>query len=159
MKHPDRKKLSAFLDGELPEEDRLRITEHLSLCEECRREIDRLTDVMNVLGEAPSVEPSPWFLTDLKRRIREDRIGDESRVPFLERVKRLWSPLIPAGATALLALSLFIGNIMGRVIYPTAVHAGTSAISETLLGSSAVEDFPEGSLGDAYADLLVGGGE
>ena len=159
MKHPDRKKLSAFLDGELPEEERRGISEHLALCEDCRREAERLTDVMSVLDEAPAIEPSPWFLTDLKRRIRGERAEEGHRIPILERIKRLRVPLVPLGATALLALSLFIGNIMGKVIYPSAAYASASTTSETLLGSNAVGDFPEGSLGDAYADLLVGGGE
>jgi anti-sigma factor RsiW len=157
MKHPDRKKLSAFLDGELPEEERRGISEHLALCEECRKEAERLTDVLSVLEEARELEPSPWFLTDLKRRIRGERAEGGSQIPLLERIKRLWIPLVPLGATALLALSLFIGNVMGKVIYPTTAYASTT--SETLLGSSTMEDFPEGSLGDAYADLLVGGGE
>jgi predicted anti-sigma-YlaC factor YlaD len=159
MKHPKLQKLSAFLDGELPEEECRGISEHLSLCEDCRREAERLTDVLSVLEETQELEPSPWFLTDLKRRIREERAEEGSRLPILERVKRLWIPLVPLGATALLVLSLFIGNVIGKVIYPPTAYASASTTSETLLGSSAVGDFPEGSLGDAYADLLVGGGE
>jgi anti-sigma factor RsiW len=156
MKCPKQSKLSAYLDDELPEEEQREIERHLDGCSACRMAVERLRMASSLSDPFGEIEPSPWFTLQVRKRIAKERSG--SRIPVPVWVRRLANPLVPAGAAALLALSLVFGTIIGRTVYPAS--AADSKIETTkLLSFGSLDDFPEGSLGAAYADLLVGGGE
>ena len=57
--------LAAFADGELAEEDRRAVEEHLRECARCRRELTLQRD----LSRALSREPIPGASANLRRRI------------------------------------------------------------------------------------------
>jgi anti-sigma factor RsiW len=50
-------RMSAYLDGELPEPRRRRMEEHLAECDECRRLIAGLRVVIGALHHLPVLEP------------------------------------------------------------------------------------------------------
>ncbi|MFQ5525903.1 MAG: anti-sigma factor family protein [Thermoanaerobaculia bacterium] len=52
-------KLSAFIDGELPELERLGIERHLESCADCRRELELLTEALRVIREEGRSVPAP----------------------------------------------------------------------------------------------------
>lgn len=52
-----RELLSAYLDGEVTEEERLQVDAHLEACVSCRGELEQLRGVVGLLRRMPQVEP------------------------------------------------------------------------------------------------------
>jgi|GEM_PF-1212203 len=134
------KKLSAYVDGELGEEARAVIREHLASCPACREKVARLSFVAKALDSLEGLEPGPYFA----RRIR---------LSVIRPARGGWSRRFVVGAAAAGALSLAFGWFVGRALYggvseqPPLVDAGTDEYVET----SPAQDFPDGSLGDVWA--------
>ena len=144
----EEKKLSAYLDGELPPEDSAALEEHLTRCAACREELSRLEFVSEALELLEGAEPDPYFAPRLKRLAAGRRSGGWAR-----RV------LVPAAAAAAAALSLVLGGFLGRALYAEPNGASLAANGELVeyLGVAPVEDFPDGSLGEAWGEVLVEG--
>lgn len=59
MKHQKIKELiSAYIDGELGEEEKKQLEEHLSGCEECRNELEEMRNLEEVLNKMKPKKPS-----------------------------------------------------------------------------------------------------
>jgi predicted anti-sigma-YlaC factor YlaD len=144
----DEKNLSAYLDGELPEEERATIREHLALCAACRREAAYLAFVSEVLDYLEVSEPSPYFAPRLKHLVSRREHG--------RRVGRI---VVGAAAAAAAALSLVLGGFLGRALYaePGGTPSNGNGELTAYLGVSALEDFPDGSLGAAWGDVWTEG--
>jgi anti-sigma factor RsiW len=156
MKHIDKKRLSAFLDGEVTEAEKLRISEHLKSCDLCRKELQELSQVVESLDVIDETQVSPYFLENLKQRIAERERVAVIRIPFLEWVRRV---AVPVGATALFILSFALGSQLGVTISQGRV-AEASMIEEEfddLSGISSLGDFPEGSFSETFAGLWNNG--
>ncbi len=63
--------LSAYYDKEISEEERLKMEEHLSGCEECHQELQQLHTVISDLKGLESVSPDPSFRQELHTRLFE----------------------------------------------------------------------------------------
>lgn len=61
--------LSAYIDGELNGAEALAVTEHLSICPECRLELLRLQETVNVIRSLPEIEPPFDFHQRLCQRL------------------------------------------------------------------------------------------
>jgi anti-sigma-K factor RskA len=133
--------------GALGEPDATAFTRHLEVCEACRREVDELQTVADVLPmAAPQALPSP----DLKRRIMATVTSeaellraagpDADRPAAREPARRRWfgwigrlRPLTAAGlATALVAC----GGVLGVVL--SSGGAGTETFQGTAAGGAQV---------------------
>ena len=147
-----RKKLSAYLDGEMHEGGSNDVSEHLQQCEECRKELAALSAVRDALNTIEGMEALPYFMTRLRQRMREQA----KPVPFVQRIRSLATTA--ATAVAVVA-SLFIGNQAGKALYQSILHTPEPAVAETnnVFGLGAFEEFPEGSLSDIYNELVTGG--
>ena len=66
------KLLVSYRDGELPEDVRRSVSEHLATCKECGRYATEVEKVMAWAGTWGERQPSPHFLVKLKARIRGD---------------------------------------------------------------------------------------
>ena len=144
----DEKELSAYIDGELSEVAAAAIGEHLTHCGACREELSRLEFVSETLESLEGAEPDPYFARRLKRLAAERRSrGWPGRV------------LVPAAAAAAVALSLVAGGFLGRALYAEPNGASSPANGELVeyLGVAPVEDFPDGSLGEAWGDVWTEG--
>ncbi|MDE2510505.1 MAG: zf-HC2 domain-containing protein, partial [Elusimicrobia bacterium] len=95
--HLDGEEISAFLDGALGGEDRLRADEHVASCGACRRELDSLRHLKRVLLSAPRRTLPADLALSLERRF----VGG---APWWKAMTKpaLW---IPAGAVAASALA------------------------------------------------------
>ena len=144
--HP--KELSAYVDGELSEEKAAAIRQHLTDCAACRAELSRLAFVSETLDLLEGAEPDPYFAPRLKRLAAGRRSGGWPR-----RV------LVPAVATAAAALSLLLGAFLGRALYaePDVSSSNGNGALASYLGVAPVEDFPGGSLGEAWGDVWTQG--
>ena len=143
------KKLSAYVDGELSEEDAARVREHLGLCAACRREAEDLAAASAALASLQGAEPGPYFAPRLKRLVTARRGGG-----WAGRV------LVPAAATAAAALSLVLGGFLGRALYaePNGFSLSGDGELTEYLGVAPLEDFPDGSLGEAWGEVWAEGG-
>lgn len=144
----DERKLSAYMDGELSEADAAAIGEHLNRCPACREELSRLEFVSRALESLEGAEPDAYFASRLKRLATEGRHGN-----------RPGRVLVPAAAAAAAALSLAAGVFLGQALVAETNGASPQANGELVeyLGVAPVEDFPDGSLGEAWGDVLAEG--
>jgi anti-sigma factor RsiW len=144
----DEKKLSAYLDGELPPEESAALEEHLARCAACREELSRLAFVSEALETLEGAEPDPYFAPRLKRLAAAERGRGWARRAF-----------VPAAAAAAAGLSLVLGGFLGRALYAEPNGASAAANGELVeyLGVAPVEDFPDGSLGETWGEVLVEG--
>src|SRR6185369_14389425 len=86
------------------------LTEHLSACAECQRELDdwQNTAASMALSTNP-LEPSPKVREQILLRVRETRTEESTAnvLPFAPVTKNLWSSFGSLGAIA--AAILFVG--------------------------------------------------
>lgn len=105
--------------GELPDEMQFPLEQHLTGCEDCRREWNALVALDEQLGALPVLEPSPNLLTASRLRLDEALDALPPRSPmqrFLGHASR-WAGLLqgaPAFATLLLGVGFLSGNILNR---------------------------------------------
>jgi len=162
MKHIKAMSLSAFLDGEVSEEERIRISKHLRDCSRCGREAEELSRVSEFFGLIKDVEVPQYFVPRLKRRIAE-----EEKAPGYLRVLEWTKALpfaravVPVGAAAFLVLAALLGNHLGTTIYQGSDYTTPGLDSEfaDVFNATSFDDFPQGSLGDVYVSLFTQGGE
>ncbi|OYD14413.1 hypothetical protein CH333_08015 [candidate division WOR-3 bacterium JGI_Cruoil_03_44_89] len=153
-----RRRLSAFLDGEVSEEEKRQILEHLKSCPDCQGELETLHQLSDSLDYFEEIEPSPYFMIRLKQRIAEREARSPIRFPFLQWTRRV---AVPVGATALVIFSIFLGGRLGNAIYQAKAESESRLDTEfaELLCVNSLNDFSSGSLSDVYNDLLTGEGE
>jgi len=108
--------MSAVLSG--PELATPAVQEHLATCEACAMEVASLRQTMELLDEWQTVEPSPYFSSRLRARMREEHT--QQTVGWLGWLRR---PAVLTGAAALLAVG--VGMLGGGRL--TASHGGNSA--------------------------------
>ncbi|MCP4230469.1 MAG: hypothetical protein GY771_10035 [bacterium] len=144
MEHLDERTLSKHLDGELGETRCIIVEGHLKECARCRREYEQLAALSEYLELLPVSEPGPYFTSRVKRAAAE------------EQRERLRSRFLVPIATAASLISLVIGGYLGQSVYT----AWTEDAPDYENGSadyfdvSPIQDYPEGSFGDAYIDLI-----
>lgn len=147
-----KRKLSAYLDGEMPEQEKITISEHLQQCKDCSVELAALSAVKEALNDIEGIEVPPYFMTRLRQNIREQVKPTSIR----QKVRRL----VFTGATAFAVVaSLFLGNQAGKILYSSINRTLEPAVAETSngFGLGAFEEFPDGSLSDIYNELVTGG--
>ncbi len=89
--------LSAYLDDELSEEQKLQVESHLAECTQCAHELNMMRQIDESIREEPVEEPSREFVFTMNRRI-QDRI--KVRPGF--RWFKIVPFLIPVAVTALI---------------------------------------------------------
>lgn len=96
--HIEGPEISAFLDGALSSEDRVRVDAHVSSCPSCRRELDSLRHMKLVLQAAPRKN----LPADLALRLERTFVHSS---PWWAALRRpaLWVPAGTLAAAALLA--------------------------------------------------------
>jgi hypothetical protein len=105
--------------GELPDELQFPLEQHLSSCEDCRREWNALVALNEELALAPVTEPSPNLLTASRMRLDEalDAMPPRSiQQKFFGNAFR-WLGFLqgaPALATLLLGVGFLSGNFLVR---------------------------------------------
>lgn len=105
-----RRMLTAFVDGELTEEDHRSVSEHLGTCESCREYAGEVRKVISWAGTWQSREPSAGFLTRLRARMREQKASTQTGLVWLPLARR-----VLAGAAA--ACVIFLVGYMAGVSF------------------------------------------
>ena len=117
-----RTELTAYRDGELPEQDRARIAAHLSTCPACTREETELARVGQLLTQMERITPSADFAATFWRRLEQE--GHQEPVELESRLIHWWREwresltgwqLAPALAAAASLLVFFAFLLSGRL--------------------------------------------
>lgn len=140
-----KKRLSAYMDGELVNEQRLVVETHLRECETCQRELQALMEAWDLVGTLPEPELDFYFYKRLEARMAPG--GEKRKSVWVDRV------LIPASAVAAVILGIVVGSIVGR---NGEWWAGELTVEEEMVGSlylDSFDAFPNSSLGEAYFGL------
>lgn len=130
--------LSAYVDDELPVEQREAIQEHLAVCPACRQELGRLTRLWEALEDLPAASPPPELIDQVLARLpRRKAYG--------------WRSLA-------LAASLLVGIMLGGTLGVNLHEALRQPASEPqVVALEAFEDFPPASLGSLVATYRMNG--
>ena len=145
-----KRKISALIDRELSKDEEFNVAEHLKQCQACRLELEKLTELRNILVRIPNIEMPYYFRTRLMQSINDYAVISQSLV---EKLRRL---VLPAAASAAVILSLALGNYIGKNLYPI-LAAGAQPENESVeVLDFALNNFPGGSLSDMYQNVLNG---
>ena len=149
-----RRRLSAFLDGELSEKQASQMAEHIAACPDCQQEVASLSSVWEQLGERREVDPSPYFWTRLRARIAQ---AEERRFSLDHVLGMLSRLLVPATTVAASVVGLWIGGALYDIYGEDRLDPWEQAA--TVLHLDALDDFPAESIGLAYMELVSDQGE
>jgi anti-sigma factor RsiW len=131
-------RLSAWLDGELPEEAMAAVEVHLAGCAFCRREVARFRALDEALGALPA--PVPPHLAERVLAVQP-------------RPRRPWWQSLALAAS--LILGIVLGGTLARDFYPLSTENGTGG---EVLAMEDFQDFPQGSLGTIVASYQADDG-
>lgn len=98
-----RNELAAYSEGFLKPPEAAKVAQHLSICEACRAEADRLTGVWELLADDEPVEVPPDLARRTLERARDEGRSGLSRVPRFPTWYR-WAALALASAAAVLII-------------------------------------------------------
>lgn len=98
--HPDRR-LSAYVDGELPEGERRRLEAHLEGCSRCRELAEELEALVGRAGRLPDRPPREELWPGIAAEIGAQGGREGRETPLLRRTVRLGVPTLAAAAVAL----------------------------------------------------------
>lgn len=109
--------LDSFLDGELPEEKRQEVIDHLEGCPVCRQRLEALQNVETLSRQLTQAEPDEAYWRTFLPRL-QDKITQTEKAPARRRIREafgdLLTPPIPwvriAGAVATAVLVFFVGR-------------------------------------------------
>jgi anti-sigma factor RsiW len=109
---------SSYLDGELPDEERKAIEQHLAICTECRTELTRFRTTLTTLGGLKERAPGS-FLNDIQTQIRE-----RSRGRFFGRRRLLFGRIPYEWASLAMIIAMLLYYIVAGQSAPTQVTPG-----------------------------------
>lgn len=99
--------ISAFLDGELNEEERAAVLAHVEACEGCRAYLAELTAMQAALGGLEEYDAPEGFAAGVMERLHQESAPAKRHAP-----RRAWYTLAACAAVVILAASVFprMGN-------------------------------------------------
>lgn len=149
-----KRKLSAYLDGEMSSAENKEIAEHLQTCRICQEELAVLSKIIDALDVLEGMEPPPYFMTRVRQCVRDER----KSIPLLERIRGIAISFVTAVAVV---AAVLVGNQFGKTLYQFVAPAGVSetAASGEIFGFETLQEFPDGSLSDIYNELVAGGSD
>ncbi|MGD9008837.1 MAG: zf-HC2 domain-containing protein [Desulfobacteraceae bacterium] len=99
--------LSAYLDNELSDAERLQISGHLETCAKCRNQLAALQAADAMIRDADAIEPSATF-----DRSFWDKVASQER-----RKQPAWKQWLQPGWRPAMAVGLTAGIVMGLLIF------------------------------------------
>jgi anti-sigma factor RsiW len=126
--------MEAVLSG--PELASPAVQEHLTTCSICAQEVSSLRQAMSVLDEWQAPEPSPYFSSRLRARVREEHANE--RPSWLAWLRR---PAVVTAAAALLAVGVgMLGGSQWRANHQPGIAGETTRGPVEVVTASAVSD-------------------
>lgn len=80
-----RERMSYYLDGILADEEILEFEAHLSICADCRKEVDQLSQLVGILNEIPEVPVPDRFELNFKRALHNEIAAQKTEKNTVKR--------------------------------------------------------------------------
>ncbi len=125
--------LSAYCRDEISGSRKLAVSEHLSTCQDCRREESEYRVMLDAAREMPAMTVSKDFTTALFNRIAEERFVETRTKAYLPSKRAplaRWSVLIPAVASACLVLLVGLMTLLPNGQQDSSLMANTNTSKE-----------------------------
>jgi hypothetical protein len=154
------KHLTDIAEKTLSREEDAAVRRHLRSCRTCEALVKRFNDVWQAWDEPAPAGPAPYFWTGLSQRLQASEQIRSFPLPPRPGLRR-W--LKPAAAAASVLAGIFAGYHLGN--FPAIHENGASRQSNAASSQFADErlgyfdDYPAGSLADAYLSLGEENGE
>jgi anti-sigma factor RsiW len=147
------KRLSAYIDGEITEKERILISKHLGSCPSCTEELNAIKALGTVMNDLDHITVPAYFRAHVKQRIKDQ---GSRPLPIIEIIRRA---VFPVTTTAALIISILIGNFIGKTLYRDVAEIPAQEDSEIAgtFGLTSMNEFPEGSLSNVYYEYVPGG--
>jgi anti-sigma factor RsiW len=153
-------RLHAYVDGEMPAELMREMDEHLGACPACRRQVERIRQVGNIL-DSLSAPPLPrGFSARVMAEAKRRSLSAKEKKSFLPVQ---WQPLrwlfgdlsVPMrlAACGIVLLACLFGMFMSKELSLSGSQAAAVAEAENLDGFEWFSPTPPASLGSAYLTL------
>jgi anti-sigma factor RsiW len=107
--------------GAAPQMATAEVRLHLAGCSACSEEWKAMQQTMALLDEWQAPEPSPYFATRLRARVREEA---QQPVGFAARLRNVFGTAFLAGRTAALASAMAVLLLGGIVMFRSAQDSG-----------------------------------
>jgi len=91
-----------------PEAAPAKVKTHVAECESCRKELDELRATMSLMDTWAAPEPSPYFMTRLNARMREEREAPPQGWFQRLRARIAYGPPMHARPMAAMALTVML---------------------------------------------------
>lgn len=118
------KRLSEYIQGDVPEAEKKEFEEHIDNCSICRKELSLYEKTWRMLGSWQDVEPSSDFLPSFWRAVDasekdEKRVKELSLGDVINRFLDLLRIRVPAWA---LAATFIVALFVGHIAFPQPVR-------------------------------------
>jgi len=157
----DDKILHLYVDGELDDEKKIRLTEHLRFCDDCSARVREIESLKNVLSKACLTVRAPLYLrSKVIEKIGREQSFKEIKFTFLDNIRLFFQDMKPAQAIipgfifAIVLLLVFVPNrsglsTMAGILAQQHLHHNRPGIEAELQTdiSSEVNVFLSGCLG------------
>jgi len=131
--------ISAFIDNELPNDQRASLEAHLKTCPSCEREVEMLRQLGGLVGSIPEVTPSPAFV--------QATVSKAASLPRSARwSERFLDPVLS-----------FMRSAAAFVFAPEGFGANGRKKLSSRGYLRAFDDSPPGSFADVYLTVIQGG--
>lgn len=139
MKHCDQYALalSAFVDGELSEEEKTEVLAHVEACEDCREQLAELMTMRAAFGEMEEYDVPEGFAEGVMTRLHEET------APKKRTHGRKWMGLAACAAVV----------IMAAVMLPRMGSVAESTETCTEPKAGIAQELPEEEFTDAYSSV------
>ena len=128
--------LSAFVDGELTEEERAEVLAHVSECEKCRRLLGELTALHAALGELEDEDVPAGFTEGVMAAVRAEKAAKKPQAKKRSAWRR-WMPMAACAAIVALAAAVTIPRTAMKQEANDAAPAAPAAQEEQAMFSMA----------------------
>ena len=141
-----RKRLSPYVDGELPAREARELESHLAGCQRCTTDYEEMTGVHSLFADAQRFSAPQGFPAAVMEKVEARSTQTCSLIPLLVRF----------AAVAAVVLAIAAGAVSGDLLMSFFVpHRGPEG--ETVMASLSLDAFeasPPGSLGYGYLSVM-----
>ncbi|UCG50977.1 MAG: zf-HC2 domain-containing protein [Candidatus Latescibacterota bacterium] len=106
-----------FIDGEISDQDRLVLEQHLSECTSCETMASGLSDSLRLLHRIPPVEPDENFNWKLRLRLAKEKHALQTSAPSERSWLRAWNTRFALSALSTFVLVLAVGFVLMRSVF------------------------------------------
>jgi predicted anti-sigma-YlaC factor YlaD len=110
------KESDAYLQGELPEDIRIQVENHLGICRDCAESYRLSNLAYNVILEEKGIESNPFLVTRIMAGIEELDQKHEISLPIPVYQNLFRSALIGTSVAAAILTGILVGNIYKPVL-------------------------------------------